>query len=222
MSNHVWLTADLHFGCENVLKYRYRPFNSVREMNEEMVKNWNMMIEPEDTVYFLGDFAVTDEALEMYAPRLNGEIHMVMGNHDHNRSKKRLMSLFKTVAADPFLLDTYYNIDNYILRHLWLCHYPLQRHPIHFTCSAHVHNLFTVAINMVNVGLDCWHFKPVSLHQICESWKAQEGGYWDANVYPDAPLSWQMEVSMKRTRAGGSIEPTLDILKKRARNIKSI
>jgi len=215
---NTWFTSDTHFSDENALKYRYRPFNSVREMNEEMVKNWNMMIEPEDTVYFLGDFAVTDEALEMYAPRLNGEIHMVMGNHDHNRSKKRLMSLFKTVAADPFLLDTYYNIDSYILRHLWLCHYPLQRHPIHMSICGHVHSLWQVAINMVNVSTDAWSFRPVSLHQICECWKAQEEGHWDANVYPDAPLEWQYLVSTKRVRSGNNIEPTLDILKRMIRN----
>ena len=34
----VFVTADNHFYHKNIIKYCKRPFNSVREMNEYMIK----------------------------------------------------------------------------------------------------------------------------------------------------------------------------------------
>ena len=57
-----------------------RGFNSVDEMNIEIVKRWNSVVAPEDTVYHLGDVAMGGlENLE-WVNNLNGTIHFIRGN----------------------------------------------------------------------------------------------------------------------------------------------
>lgn len=60
-------------------------------MNEEMVKRWNSVVGPGDVVYYLGDFSLANRSVEYFAPRLNGEKHLIMGNHDpcHPIHKKK-------------------------------------------------------------------------------------------------------------------------------------
>jgi calcineurin-like phosphoesterase family protein len=176
-------------------------------MNEEMVRLWNERIGPSDIVYHLGDFAVTDEALEEFSARLNGRIILVMGNHDVPRDKALLKRCFSKVCKDPFALTVAGSGQDVPL---WLCHYPKQRRAAHYTVSGHVHSLWQVARDMLNVGVEVHYFRPISLEKVLACRENQELGRWDANVFPDASLEWQMEVSSKIVRVG--CEPTLDIL----------
>lgn len=50
-------------------------------MNEALVDMWNRDVKPEDTVYFLGDFAMKFNKVEEFLPRLNGNIKYNPGNH---------------------------------------------------------------------------------------------------------------------------------------------
>ena len=49
----IYYTADLHFHYALLLPSR--PFATVEEMDEALVKNWNDTVGPEDTVYLVGD-----------------------------------------------------------------------------------------------------------------------------------------------------------------------
>lgn len=106
-----WLTSDDHFWHANVIHYCRRPFTKyvdglpsdasdalknqarmldVAEMNEALIEAWNKAVKPGDHVDHLGDFALAARAVETILPRLNGEIHLKMGNHDfpHPAHKK--------------------------------------------------------------------------------------------------------------------------------------
>lgn len=200
---NYWITSDTHFGDENALKYRYRPFDSVFEMDRVMVENWNKYISPDDIVYHLGDFAVSDDGVDRFTPLLNGHIHLILGNHDLNRDQELLEDSFHTIYRDPFILS----LDG---DSLWFCHYPLQRHEELYTACGHIHDAFKVAKNMVNVGVDVWSFRPVPIKRIFEMRKIESCGYWDANVYPDADFNWRWDVSTKIKRNPN--EPTMKIL----------
>jgi calcineurin-like phosphoesterase family protein len=79
-----YLIADTHFGHANIIKYCNRPFTTVNEMDAEIVRRWNSVVTNEDIVYFLGDFALGQSIrVREYRYMLNGQIEMVMGNHDH-------------------------------------------------------------------------------------------------------------------------------------------
>ena len=49
----IYYTADLHFHYALLLPSR--PFATVEEMDETLVKNWNTTVGSEDTVYLVGD-----------------------------------------------------------------------------------------------------------------------------------------------------------------------
>lgn len=83
LKQKVFLTADLHFGHQNILEYAKRPFSSVEEMNEALVENWNSVVGPKDVVHILGDLCMgkMDDSLKMIS-RLNGHLYLYTGNHD--------------------------------------------------------------------------------------------------------------------------------------------
>ena len=58
MSN-VFVTADLHFSHENIIKYENRPFKNICDMNERMIKNWNSVVSKHDKVFVLEMFLLT-------------------------------------------------------------------------------------------------------------------------------------------------------------------
>ena len=54
----TWFTSDPHFGHANIIRFCDRPFDDVQAMNDALVHRWNAVVQPEDTVYVLGDVAL--------------------------------------------------------------------------------------------------------------------------------------------------------------------
>lgn len=81
--SETFFISDTHFWHSRICLYSSRPFSSVEEMNEAMIVNWNDVVEPNDDVYHLGDFAFCSrQELQKILTRLNGNIHVILGNHD--------------------------------------------------------------------------------------------------------------------------------------------
>ena len=78
--------ADLHFDDDIVNKLMdKRGFETVEEMNEYMISQWNSVVQKRDEVVILGDFIMSKDvkrAKEIIL-RLHGKKFMVLGNHDH-------------------------------------------------------------------------------------------------------------------------------------------
>ena len=51
----VYFIADPHFGHVNAIRLCNRPFETIEEMNETLIQNWNERIHNNDTVYIVGD-----------------------------------------------------------------------------------------------------------------------------------------------------------------------
>lgn len=78
----VFMTSDLHFGHKNILKHCNRPYDSVEDMDEGLVANWNNKVPKKDSiVYIVGDFAFNNH--NKYLSRLNGKKVLIIGSHDH-------------------------------------------------------------------------------------------------------------------------------------------
>lgn len=78
----VWYTADTHF-MHKYLALDIRGFSSIEEHDEQLIKNWNSCVRPEDTVWHLGDFSLKQPYdFAHILRRLNGTIHLISGNHD--------------------------------------------------------------------------------------------------------------------------------------------
>ena len=88
----AFVTADTHFGHSKSLGFikpdgeRLRPFNSVEEMDELMVENWNKVVNNKDTVYHLGDVVIPRSSLKLLG-RLKGRKILIRGNHDQFKLK---------------------------------------------------------------------------------------------------------------------------------------
>lgn len=81
---NIFFTADTHFGHKNILKYASRPFKCIRDMDERLIENWNMIVPMDGMVYHLGDFAFkgSPKYHRDIVSRLNGKICLVRGSHD--------------------------------------------------------------------------------------------------------------------------------------------
>lgn len=78
----IWFTSDMHFGHRNIMKFCNRPFNSVEEMDEALINNWNAVVEESDIVFNLGDFAyASNSRWKEILERLKGTHYLILGNH---------------------------------------------------------------------------------------------------------------------------------------------
>ena len=95
----VWFTSDTHFYHENILRYCNRPFRDISEMNEALVRNWNEAVPPDGVIFHLGDFAFGGaEEWEDILNRLNGQIYLILGNHDMKHIQQGVVSRFTHIT----------------------------------------------------------------------------------------------------------------------------
>lgn len=166
-----WLTADHHFYHANIIKYCHRPFKDVLEMNQVLEELWNDNIAEEDEVWHLGDFgfwAKDQFGLTSLFNRLHGRKHLIWGSHDHGMDNLPWASVTKG----------YTHLDEAILVHdgggflrtmrqkgveYWGIEVPI--------LCGHVHQIWQVQGNMLNVGVDVWHFRPIEWDVAVTYWK---------------------------------------------------
>lgn len=68
-------------------------------MNGALISNWNKVVKPSDIVFHLGDITLGGaEAWKLLIPRLNGKIHLILGNHDIRNWRNSYSNLFETVS----------------------------------------------------------------------------------------------------------------------------
>ena len=82
--------ADCHFFHASLnTKMDKRGFESVEEMNEYMIQQWNKKVRKNDEVVILGDLSwgKDDETNELLN-RLNGRLFLIIGNHDRYLKSK--------------------------------------------------------------------------------------------------------------------------------------
>lgn len=96
-----FFTSDTHFFHELMLTLR--KFNTMEEMNEKIVTNWNNDVGKNDLVYHIGDFmlpkskymTLVDELLY----RLNGKIILIKGSHDKICLSQKNIKRFENIYA---------------------------------------------------------------------------------------------------------------------------
>ncbi len=107
----TFFIGDTHFGHKNIIVFEgtkaLRPFDTIEEHDEEIIKRWNSVVRDHDTVWHLGDVAFGKQSLELVR-RLKGQKRLIAGNHDGYQTQRYLDAGFLTVrgawAIDGFLL----------------------------------------------------------------------------------------------------------------------
>ena len=179
MDKKIWFTSDTHFGHIKDFLWSPRGFNSIKEHDEMIIKNWNELVAPEDEVYHLGDVMLNDNEHGLECINcLNGKIHLIVGNHDTDTR----IELYKQC---PNIVSIDYAKEIKIGKnYFWLCHYPTitanyddnkpwARHLINIYGHTHQTEKFyktkeTSEINpyMYCVCLDTHNNRPVSIDEI--------------------------------------------------------
>lgn len=160
----TFFTSDTHFGHRGVIRMCRRPFADAAEMDEMLIEAWNAVVRKGDTVWHLGDFALNTSAercQELFG-RLNGVKHLIPGNHERPRH------LELGWASPPEKLRTVH-VEG---RKLVLCHYGLRTWPGSWHGALHLyghsHGALPGTARSLDVGVDCWAYRPVELAEILE------------------------------------------------------
>ena len=167
----VFLTSDIHWFHKGIIQHAKRPFASIEEMHEVIIANWNRVVGPNDDVYYVGDFTFGSHGdTRKLRARLNGRIHLILGNHDKKIDKiKDLFVWVKDVymlkVPDPDAPDGQNQrifLSHYAHRVWDRSHYGV------WHCYGHSHGNLEQDWNSksTDVGVDCWNFTPVSYQQL--------------------------------------------------------
>ena len=188
----VFFTADTHFGHKTQAWRRGFGTQEAPETDahdDAMVKNWNSVVKPGDTVYHLGDFSFLkpgDTADLIY--RLNGWIQLVPGNHDDDKTLRRItdMQHMSKIKILPELYEAKFSQGQpdgtNIVERLVLCHFPmLTWNRSHYGVGhlhGHSHGSCRYSYpeaKILDVGVDCHDLKPISLEQVQAIFKDRQG-----------------------------------------------
>lgn len=175
----IWLTSDLHFNHDREFIWGSRGFQSVYEMNEAIIKNWNNIVDIEDDVYVLGDLMLGDNELGIkMIKQLKGKIHIILGNHD-TASRKALYENCHNVVEVKYADVIKYNGYTF-----YLSHYPsitsnlekeFGKHCI-LNLFAHTHqetNFYNGLPFCYHVGLDSHNCTPVEIETVLNDIKKE-------------------------------------------------
>lgn len=192
--------SDLHLGHSKILEFtdrktgeRIRPFTTLDEMHDLIIKNWNSVVKPTDKVYIVGDLAVGDktEQAEDILCQLNGTKEIILGNHDKFSfilfNKFRYEDHFRTVHGA--LMERFYIRTEHTEKSVEVCFTHIPIHPsslgdrIDFNIHGHLHSAhvtrpyFVSEImewadiaddRYINVSLEALNFTPVKIVDILQ------------------------------------------------------
>lgn len=187
-----FFTSDTHFGHANIIKYSNRPFKDRHHMNEALIDNWNSVVAPEDDVFHLGDVALGPwEEWDDVLTRLNGNLHLSIGNHDrlfkggyNEAHRARFAPLYRKWFPGG-IKDHWTNFELEGGPVVHLSHFPYEAD--HMEKARHMESRLedrgTVLIHghthldeiisyskantlQIHVGMDAWNYTPVSEEQI--------------------------------------------------------
>lgn len=187
MSN-IFFYSDPHFYHKSILKFcKNRPFDSLEEMHEGMIKKYNQVVKKGDVVYWVGDCFFSSKKPEMRAimDRLNGTKVLIRGNHDFKTSI--MINAGFAVVCDYMVMK----ICNLTVR---IKHYPYRYydsvwqkwyqkvmrispkkikywdHRLEndgtYLIHGHTHSTEKFNGNQIHVGCDAWDCAPVSIKEI--------------------------------------------------------
>jgi calcineurin-like phosphoesterase family protein len=170
----IWFTSDPHFGHDKIIERCRRPFLSVEQMNNVLIERWNSRVKQKDSVYLLGDVFLQmtqAEAMEI-RNKLNGNIHLILGNHD---------GVAKHIPrAWSFIKESYSLVVSDPREKLHLAHFPHRSWPGSRSGTGHLygheHGDLSLDVNLraFDVGVDAWDFYPINLEEVQAQFRRME------------------------------------------------
>ena len=170
----IYLTSDWHFCHDQPFIYEQRGFKNIDEMNEAIIAKHNSIVSPEDDVIVLGDLMLnnTEKGIRC-VNRLNGNLHIVYGNHDTPKRIQEYVNLKLDTEFWGYAIPYKYKKYSF-----YLSHYPtltsnldegapLKAKVINLFGHTHPQDNFYMANPcMYHVGVDSHNCTPVLLDTV--------------------------------------------------------
>lgn len=184
----IFLTSDQHFSHKRIQYFEANNrsgFETVRDMDDYMIKAWNKVVKKDDTVYHLGDFALAPKSRKKeIMEQLNGYKIVIRGNHDAGPIHMKeigfdevynwmTLKLIREELPDKRLLLVH-DSDKFLNRRV--------DNIIDFILCGHVHSNWKCKQNAVNVGVDVWDFLPITLPAALNVLGYDLSGIWKLEV----------------------------------------
>jgi calcineurin-like phosphoesterase family protein len=126
----IYFTADLHLGHANIIRHCSRPFASVSEMDAAILAAINAVVQPDDTLWILGDFAYRGRNPHYYRYQIAcRDVRMLLGNHDR-RSKCEEAGFSSVGEVAEITVGK---------QRIWMSHYPHRAWPASHRGSWHLY-----------------------------------------------------------------------------------
>lgn len=162
----TFFVADTHFGHANIIRFDGRPFATIEEHDDALIRNWNNTVGKEDDVWHLGDFSFRNaRSVSSYLGALSGRVHLVRGNHDDKGAWKH-RDLFASAQEAAYI-----NVDG---QRMYLCHYSCRvwrasnHGSIHLFGHSHggLNRLGDALGRSMDVGVNVNGYRPVSFQEV--------------------------------------------------------
>ena len=105
----------------------------IDEMNEQIISNWNSVVQPDDHTFIVGDFAmgIIDKAPALIK-RMNGAKTLIRGNHDHK------------IVQHPEVNELFIDVRDYLCFNVLktpvvMCHFPFASWDRQSQGAVHLH-----------------------------------------------------------------------------------
>lgn len=149
-----FVLSDTHFCHKNILLFEppRAHFETVEEMNDEIVSTWNSVVTNEDTVHFVGDFGIgSPTRVVEQINRLRGKILLYPGNHDNTKLLKKIETDCPHVTIMPLMVKL--KFSGVVA---FFSHYPVQIgiRPNLFSIHGHIHSIQSRMVTQINICTD--------------------------------------------------------------------
>lgn len=157
-----WFSSDHHFGHKKILEYSNRPFSSIEEHDETLIRNHNSVVGKNDIVIFAGDFTLWKNVkgiYEKYINRLNGKHIFLRGSHDYWLNGKPNDQIWeKNIYVDK---KRYYFVVCHYAMHTWA-----RSHYGSYHLFGHSHGKLKLDGKRHDCGVDNNNYYPISDEQV--------------------------------------------------------
>ena len=171
-----WFYSDPHFNHPAIIELCHRPYLNYKCMVKDIIHNINSLVEEDDELYCIGDFALARSweynIIERIFDKINAKYqHLILGNHDNLKPFDYVRMGF--ISVHTALELTLKNDEKVILVHDPAIS-TIDRNRI-FLCG-HLHDLFSTKYNVINLSVEVCNYKPLSEDQIIEIIKEMRNG----------------------------------------------
>ena len=168
--SEIYIISDTHFNHNNILTFKdkndnlIRPmFETVEQMNQVMIDNWNRVVRPNDTVIHLGDVIFGQK--QFYGRilgQLNGIKTLIMGNHDYEATS--FIPYFSSIKS--VITTGKHFKQQYIMSHYPVAESSLYNNQINI--HGHIHQNKINDSRYINLCVEHTNYTPINIQQILD------------------------------------------------------